>query len=193
MSGVFILSRAKESVHSGQMKFLNRSYASRSVPFAQFVPTLALACTLVSVFSVLGSLSGCGNDNNKNQVLVDATPKAIPDATSSTTPDAMGDAAETKPDAKMLTCEDLEQSYLDIVSKKDCVVATDCVVLFGACDVGLGGCYEIVNNSISQAQLEELRPDWSSLDCIIGRGVCDCAPAPQAEDLQCISGACVWQ
>jgi hypothetical protein len=73
-------------------------------------------------------------------------------------------------------------------SSKTCNVQTDtCTVLDGHCNVGLGGCFEVVNAALPQAQLDFLAQQWQSSGC--GGGICDCPPAPAGA--ACVGGMCV--
>lgn len=88
------------------------------------------------------------------------------------------------------TCEGIDVYYDDLVREaKSCEVAADCQALNGQCGVGLGGCYEIVNQSLTQEQLNEAAAQWTGARCDENVGVCDCAPPPTA--LACDEGVCV--
>jgi hypothetical protein len=87
------------------------------------------------------------------------------------------------------TCEGIDVSYDSLVREaKSCEVAADCQALNGQCGVGLGGCYEIVNQSLTQEQLNEVAAQWTGARCDENVGVCDCAPPPEA--LACVRGEC---
>jgi hypothetical protein len=68
-----------------------------------------------------------------------------------------------------------------------CNVADDCQTLNGQCGVGLGGCYEAVNQSISQEDLNALGDEFSRANCFAA--VCDCAEAPAVD---CVAGQCAF-
>ena len=87
----------------------------------------------------------------------------------------------------LTSCEDIGDAYAALVNEAtSCREDGDCQVLNGQCGVGLGGCYEVVNRSLSQGDLSGLGRLFSSADCT--QAVCDCAPPPQA---LCRESVCV--
>ncbi|MCG5055962.1 MAG: hypothetical protein KA712_23650 [Myxococcales bacterium] len=85
-----------------------------------------------------------------------------------------------------LSCTDRRDGYTAVISAaKSCQAAADCHVLYGHCGIGLGGCYALVNKSLTQATLDDLATGYQEASC--GGPVCDCAPAPPVD---CIQSQC---
>ncbi len=85
------------------------------------------------------------------------------------------------------SCEEIEGVYADLVnSNRACDVDADCQILNGACGVGIGGCYELVNQNVSQENLNGLAEAWSAGECF--GPVCDCAEPPARA--VCNDGVC---
>ncbi len=83
-------------------------------------------------------------------------------------------------------CQELEDAYQAAVEAASaCNSDEDCQILNGQCGVGLGGCYESVNQDLSQEELVALGARFSQQECT--NGVCDCAEAPPAI---CDQGTC---
>lgn len=88
-----------------------------------------------------------------------------------------GPARHSRHGHRPRTCTDVEDGYAALVAaNRGCSQPTDCQLLIGQCSVGLGGCYEFVNHSITQSDLSALGQEFSSLSCTTA--VCDCAPPP---------------
>jgi hypothetical protein len=86
------------------------------------------------------------------------------------------------------TCEGIEAEYARlIISNRSCAGPQDCQVLDGQCGVGLGGCYEAVNMSVSQDELGQMGRRYNVIGCT--EAVCDCAPPPSPD---CQQGVCVF-
>ena len=64
--------------------------------------------------------------------------------------DILEDCEEACIDFSEPTCEEIENEYEDIHSGEydDCSEDSDCVTIWGDCDVGLGGCHYSVNNEL---------------------------------------------
>ena len=75
-------------------------------------------------------------------------------------------------------CEDIEYDYDQLHSGiySECNNDEDCVAVWGACDVGLGGCHYAVNEHYSQDDVNNLIDLWNENDCM--EWVCDCALLP---------------
>jgi hypothetical protein len=85
-------------------------------------------------------------------------------------------------------CGGIQTQYEGLVNEnRACNVADDCQTLNGQCGVGLGGCYEAVNQSISQEDLNALGDEFSRANCFAA--VCDCAEAPAVD---CVAGQCAF-
>jgi hypothetical protein len=76
------------------------------------------------------------------------------------------------------TCEDIEAEYAALTSgtNQSCANGETCQMLSGHCGVGIGGCYQFVNNNVTQDQLNALAQEFTSLGCI--SAVCQCAQPP---------------
>lgn len=86
-----------------------------------------------------------------------------------------------------LTCQQIQMSYANAVnSAKACDPGDTCVVLDGQCNVGLGGCFEVVVSTLPQGQLDFLGQQWQANQC--GGGICDCPPPPAGA--ACVAGMC---
>ncbi len=83
-------------------------------------------------------------------------------------------------------CQAIESAYAARVAQTTCSQASDCQILGGQCSVGLGGCYEIVNRSVTESELQSLGQQYQASGCT--SGVCDCAEPPSRVD--CVSGRC---
>jgi len=78
------------------------------------------------------------------------------------------------------TCEEIQQTYADLVAdNSSCEVTDDCQVLWGQCGQGLGGCYEAVNGNVTQEELSALGSQFAEQGCT--QWVCDCTPPPEVE------------
>ena len=87
------------------------------------------------------------------------------------------------------SCEDIEASYNGALEgASSCQTADDCQLLFGQCGVGLGGCYEAANMSLSQDDLAELGAAYSEAQCT--SAVCDCI-SPEGLSPDCVENTCV--
>jgi len=87
-------------------------------------------------------------------------------------------------------CEKIQAAYADLVAgAKACEADVECQALWGQCGVGLGGCYEVVNQSISQQELTQLGQMFNDAGCTMW--VCDCMPPPL---VTCDEGECaaIW-
>ena len=87
----------------------------------------------------------------------------------------------------VLSCENVEAMYAGAVSHQSCNAPEDCQILAGQCGGGLGGCWEVTNTGVTQAQLEALAAQFATLGCI--SAVCKCAAPPAAAT--CSDGVCV--
>jgi hypothetical protein len=87
--------------------------------------------------------------------------------------------------ARLSTCEEVEAAYGALVSHRTCSADADCQLLGGSCGVGLGGCTEPVNATVTQAQLGALSDRWSELHCT--GGACRCM---QPGTATCQAGVC---
>lgn len=83
-------------------------------------------------------------------------------------------------------CEELDNDYAVLVANKACAQDSDCQILDGQCGVGIGGCYEIVNQSVQQGQLDALGADFEQ-NCVGPVCTCEAPPAAAA----CEAGICV--
>jgi hypothetical protein len=88
------------------------------------------------------------------------------------------------------TCEAVEAAYDRLTSGRfaTCQHDTDCHIVYGQCTYGLGGCYEVVNHAMTDAELQTLGIRYAELDCT--RGVCDCAD--YREPARCLDGVCAF-
>ncbi|MCB9759697.1 MAG: hypothetical protein H6739_07630 [Alphaproteobacteria bacterium] len=88
------------------------------------------------------------------------------------------------------TCSEVETRYADVVAAaSSCACDEDCQRLYGACDVGLGGCYEAVNTCIDQSLIGELGTLYDSHSQRCVDAVCDCE---EPQDVACVEGSCVF-
>ena len=77
------------------------------------------------------------------------------------------------------SCEDIEYDYeqLHYDEFAECNYDNDCNIVWGACDVGLGGCYYAVNEeNYLDEEVNFLVDLWLNNDCM--QWVCDCMPMP---------------
>jgi hypothetical protein len=88
-----------------------------------------------------------------------------------------------------LTCEEITAEYDGLVgpTSQSCDATDICQVLNGHCSGGLGGCFHVVNSSVTQADLDALYAAWQAQDCM--GPVCDCMPTPPGAG--CEMGMCV--
>ena len=85
-------------------------------------------------------------------------------------------------------CEDIEYDYDQLHSGiyAECNDNNDCIAVWGACDVGLGGCHYAVNESFyNEDEINNLVSIWLDNDCM--EWVCDCASLPNST---CNNGSC---
>ncbi|MCB9759698.1 MAG: hypothetical protein H6739_07635 [Alphaproteobacteria bacterium] len=98
-------------------------------------------------------------------------------------------AAENS-EATLPTCADVEARYADVrAAGAPCCGDEDCHILNGACDYGLGGCYEAVNVCVDQALINELGQLYAGHSEGCTGGVCDCMEPPS---VACVEGSCVF-
>jgi len=86
------------------------------------------------------------------------------------------------------TCDDVQAAY-DFLAKgagQACTTDADCHVLAGQCSYGLGGCWEAVNQHVTDTALRALGWRFGDLGCT--QAVCDCMPAPTI--VTCSDGVC---
>jgi hypothetical protein len=87
-----------------------------------------------------------------------------------------------------MTCDEIADTYESLHSGEyaTCEFDNDCMAVWGACDVGLGGCHYSVNeDNYSEDEIDDLVDMWLDGDCM--QWVCDCSAMPYA---QCIDGTC---
>ena len=87
-----------------------------------------------------------------------------------------------------MTCDEINVEYESLHSGDyaTCEFDNDCGAVWGACDVGLGGCHYSVNEeNYSEEEIDGLIDMWIEGDCM--QWVCDCSAMPYA---QCIDGSC---
>ena len=102
--------------------------------------------------------------------------------------DSWSDCEEACTDIDELTCSEIEIEYQDIHSGEydNCIEDSDCVTIWGDCDVGLGGCHYSVNDELfDYGYSDELVDMWLDGDCM--QWVCDCMPPPNSV---CSNGEC---
>ncbi len=88
-----------------------------------------------------------------------------------------------------LSCGEIEFNYEALVSDSgnlSCVTDDECHVVFGHCDVGLGGCWYVVNQSLTQAELDALAFEYQGKNCF--GAICLCLPPPN--EVGCVDGFC---
>ena len=71
--------------------------------------------------------------------------------------DSWSDCEEACTDIDELTCSEIEIEYQDIHSGEydNCIEDSDCVTIWGDCDVGLGGCHYSVNNELFDSLVQD--------------------------------------
>ena len=87
------------------------------------------------------------------------------------------------------TCDEIEDAYDDLHYGEyaTCEFDNDCIAVWGACDVGLGGCHYTVNeDDYLESEVTDLVNEWVQNDCM--EWVCDCSSPPYAD---CIDGTCM--
>ena len=86
-----------------------------------------------------------------------------------------------------ITCSEIEYEYslLHTGDYITCSEDSDCVSIWGDCDVGLGGCHYSVNLFYDYDQSNILVNQWLDSDCM--QWVCDCMPLPNSI---CNNGQC---
>lgn len=94
---------------------------------------------------------------------------------------------DTEPTVDTDTCPQLEADYAALVTPPACSGPEDCQVLNGQCGVGLGGCYELSNGAVTQAELDALGAAYSAASCT--SAVCDCA---EAAPVDCVDDVCAF-
>ncbi|SVD23847.1 uncharacterized protein METZ01_LOCUS376701, partial [marine metagenome] len=100
--------------------------------------------------------------------------------------ESMDDCEEACDDT--MTCDEIEDTYesLHIGEYTICEFDNDCIAVWGACDIGLGGCHYSVNEqNYLEEEIDNLIDMWLDGDCM--QWVCDCSAMPYA---QCIEGTC---
>tara|TARA_B100000959_G_scaffold271011_2_gene318643 strand:+ start:783 stop:2264 length:1482 start_codon:yes stop_codon:yes gene_type:complete len=102
----------------------------------------------------------------------------------------LGDCEETCIDTGELTCDEIESEYENIHSGMydNCIEDSDCVTIWGNCDVGLGGgCHYSVNDNLFDYEYSnDLVDIWINDDCM--QWVCDCIMPPP--NSICNNGEC---
>lgn len=83
-------------------------------------------------------------------------------------------------------CLDIAATYEELVAKIVCNSDEQCHVLDGHCEIGLGGCWHVVNQEVTQDDLDTLADTFEGLACM--GGVCACAPPPAKAE--CKDGMC---
>ena len=86
------------------------------------------------------------------------------------------------------TCDEIEDLYESLHGPEyaTCDYDNDCITVWGACDVGLGGCHYTVNeDDYLEGEVDDLVDQWVENDCM--EWVCDCSSPPYAD---CINGTC---
>jgi hypothetical protein len=88
-----------------------------------------------------------------------------------------------------MSCASIEAQYdaLTGPASKTCNNSQTCQVLDGHCGIGLGGCWYVINDSVTQAELDALAAQWQAANCM--GAVCDCAPPPMT--VACVAGMCM--
>jgi hypothetical protein len=79
----------------------------------------------------------------------------------------------------LLSCQEIENNYeqLHYGEFSQCHYDNDCEIVWGACDVGLGGCYYAVNREdYLDEEVNFLVNLWVNNDCM--QWVCDCMSMP---------------
>ncbi|MEJ7728496.1 MAG: hypothetical protein WKG00_04715 [Polyangiaceae bacterium] len=169
----------------------------------------AWACA--GVVAAIAALASCSDDGDDDT----DTPAASGSGTSSSTASGAGGAGATSGEgggasggagaaasggvgggaggtggtggSPALTCDEIDSAYQSaIAGAKTCNTAGGCQVLQGHCGIGLGGCYEAVNSSLTQSDLDKLAAEWSAQGCL--GPVCKCAPPPLT--VGCDQGMC---
>jgi hypothetical protein len=87
-----------------------------------------------------------------------------------------------------MTCIEIANTYdsLHMGEYTTCEFDNDCIAVWGACDVGLGGCHYSVNGeNYPEDEIDDLVDMWLDGNCM--QWVCDCSDMPY---VQCIDGTC---
>lgn len=95
--------------------------------------------------------------------------------------DSMAECEEACVDVSEPTCNEIENEYEEIHSGEydNCSDDSDCVTIWGDCDVGLGGCHYSVNSDLFNYDYsDDLVDQWVDGDCM--QWVCDCMPPPNS-------------
>ena len=101
--------------------------------------------------------------------------------------DSFNDCEDTC-DNEEYSCEDIENNYEQLHSGiyNECILNSDCIAIWGHCDVGLGGCHYAVNaENYPFYEINALVNDWDIYGCM--GGVCDCVSLPNSI---CNDGVC---
>jgi hypothetical protein len=101
---------------------------------------------------------------------------------------SMGECEEACTDVSEPTCDEIEDQYSSLHSGtySSCYEDSDCISIWGDCDVGLGGCHYSVNNNLFDYEYsDDLVDMWVNGDCM--QWVCDCMPLPNSI---CTAGEC---
>jgi hypothetical protein len=87
-----------------------------------------------------------------------------------------------------MACDEIVENYesLHIGDYAACEFDNNCWVVWGDCDVGLGGChYSVSVDNYPEQEIDALVDLWLEGDCM--EWICDCSEEPYA---QCIDGSC---
>jgi hypothetical protein len=111
------------------------------------------------------------------------------DGDGDTTGDGDGDGDTTGDgDGEPLGCDQIELEYDMLAnSSTDCMTDDQCHVVDGHCWMGLGGCWYVVNDSLTQADLDALADQYQAAMCF--GPICACIPPPNS--VGCVNGTCM--
>jgi hypothetical protein len=102
--------------------------------------------------------------------------------------DSMEECEEACVDSSEPTCDEIQDQYSSLHSDIyiSCGEDSDCISIWGDCDVGLGGCHYSINNELFDYEYSnDLVDQWVDGDCM--QWVCDCMSLPNSI---CTNGQC---
>jgi len=98
------------------------------------------------------------------------------------------EAAHATCSTNALSCDEIEALSDAYVSHTACQDDSDCLMVYGQCGIGVGGCYHVVNREWDSAGLEAIGAAWANAGCT--GPVCDCAEPP--DTVICDDGVCAF-
>ena len=87
------------------------------------------------------------------------------------------------------SCDEVAEEYHSMLAEAGaCAEHADCQYLWAVCGEGMGGCYEIVNMSISQEDIAAMEQEYMAAGCPLMDCACALPPAVMCENSVCVAG-----